>query len=406
MKMERRRLDTLNRAKWNPREITAEAREALAASIERFGLVEPIIVNEQSGNVVGGHQRLSVLMAKGVEEEDVVIVSLSSEDEKALNITLNNPGAQGTFVAEKVTAILAELKEKTPAAAASLRLTDLLTKIKSEAKPKRTRGKKDPNHQPEPPAIPVSKPGEFYDLGKHLLLCGDATVRENAEVLTADAAFAAIITDPPYSSGARQEGQSRHSTSIGTRADQSIAMDNLTVSGYKELMRAVLSLVNAECAYVFGDWRMWEHTKAVLESCGYPVRNMIVWDKERMGMGFPWRNQHEIVAFAKRTAAKIMDGKKGNVLRCKRTKNELHETQKPVDLIDEIIENTEPGGIYDPFGGSGTTLISCEMAGRVCRTADVDPRYADVIRKRWAEFVHGEGCSWEELTPIHTTSNE
>ena len=403
MRIEKRRLDTMNRAKWNPREMSEDARNALAASIERFGLVEPIILNERGNTVVGGHQRLSILLAQGVEEEDVVIVNLSPEDERALNITLNNPEAQGTFTADALAAILSELKERTPAVSGSLRLTSLLDRIKREKKPKKTRGKRDPDSEPEPPAVPVSKPGECYVLGRHLLLCGDATVRENAEVLTAGSVFAAIVTDPPYSSGGRQEGQSRHTTSIGTRREQAIAMDNLTVTGYKELMRAVLTLVNAECAYIFGDWRMWEHTKAVLESCGYPVRNMIVWDKDRMGMGFPWRNQHEIVAFAKRTAAKIMDGKKGNVLHCKRTKNELHETQKPVELIAEILENTEPGDIYDPFGGSGTTLIACESAGLVCRTADVDPKYADVIRKRWAEFVHGEGCSWIDLTPTLTS---
>ena len=195
------------------------------------------------------------------------------------------------------------------------------------------------------------------------------------------------MTDPPYSSGGRQDGQKRHSTSIGAREAERIARDNLTTRGYLALLGRVLTAVDAEAAYVFTDWRMWPWTFDALESSGYPVRNMLVWDKQVMGMGFPWRNQHELIAFAKRTAAEMNDGKRGNVLRCDRTRNELHPTQKPVELLTDLLSNTPGETVYDPFAGSGSTLIAAGQAKRTAFLMEIDPDYADTICRRYQEHT-------------------
>ncbi len=223
--------------------------------------------------------------------------------------------------------------------------------------------------------------------GGHRLLCGDATIPNFVTQAVDGARMDVILTDPPYSSGGRQDGGKRHTTSIGTREAATIARDNLTTKGYLALMAAMLSAVDAETAYVFTDWRMWTWSYDALEAAGYPVRNMLVWDKERMGMGFPWRSQHELIVFAKRTGAQMGDGKKGNVLKCQRTKNDLHPTQKPVDLLQEIIANDPGLTIYEPFSGSGTTIIAAEMTARRCHAIEISPVYVDVAVKRWQEFT-------------------
>ena len=236
---------------------------------------------------------------------------------------------------------------------------------------------------PETPDDPVTRTGDLILLGDHRLLCGDSTNADNAKRLIAAAPVALMVTDPPYSSGAKQEGQKRNSSSIGTRSTETIQRDNLNTRGYMELLRLAVQSSTPSTAYVFTDWRMWTWTTDVLEACGLSVRNMLVWDKQQMGMGFPWRNQHELIAFCKSSPARIMDGKRGNVLQCPRTRNEHHETEKPVTLISQLIQNSEPGSVFDPFMGGGSTLLAAEQLDRTCYGMEISPAYCDVIVKRW-----------------------
>jgi len=251
-------------------------------------------------------------------------------------------------------------------------------------------GLTDPDEVPDAPAVPVTQPGDLWCMGRHRLMCGDSGIRDDVEKVRASAQMDMIVTDPPYSSGGRQDGGRRNSTSIGTRDNTRIARDNLTTKGYLALMGRVLSNADVETVYVFTDWRMWTWTYDALEGSGYPVRNMLVWDKNRMGMGFPWRSQHELIAFAKRGAASMLDGKAGNVLRCDRSPNELHPTQKPAELIERLIANTTGDVVFDPFCGSGTTIIAAEMTGRVCHALEIAPAYCDVVVERWQNFTGGK----------------
>lgn len=191
-----------------------------------------------------------------------------------------------------------------------------------------------------------------------------------------------VITDPPYSSGGFQEA-GKSGGSLGTRTDDVIALDNLSTRGYQRLMREVLRHLNlADECYIFTDWRMWVYTADALEDGGWRVRNMLVWDKQQMGMGLPWRNQHELCAFGKRTPAQMKDGKAGNVLAVPRSGNSYHPTEKPTALIERIVANSNGTQVVDPFMGSGTAGIACYARGVPFIGIEMDRRHFDTACKR------------------------
>ena len=201
-----------------------------------------------------------------------------------------------------------------------------------------------------------------------------------------------ILTDPPYCSGGFQES-GRSSGSIGTTdKSKKVANDTLSTRGYIALMRSALSCVtDALFAYVFTDWRMWVNLFDVMESSGFGVRNMIVWDKGTPGMGCGWRAQHELVMFGSRGKTSFDNHKaQGNVISVARSGNPDHPTQKPVELITRILNVTDfAETVYDPFLGSGTTLVACEQEGRSCYGMELEPHYVDVVIARW-EALTGE----------------
>lgn len=240
-----------------------------------------------------------------------------------------------------------------------------------------------------PPEEPVSKLGDVWILGRHRLMCGNSTNTKDREELLAGAEPELMLTDPPYCSGGHQES-GKSTGSIGTvRKGQTdapkIANDILSTRGYIKLLTAAFEGITPLFAYVFTDWRMWIYLYDIIEKSGFGVRSMIVWDKETPGMGVGWRSQHELCLFGSRGKAKF-DGHKGygNVLRCSRSGNELHPTQKPVELMEMILDNMDfVKTVYDPFGGSGTTLAAAEKTGHTAYLMELTPGYTDVIVKRY-----------------------
>ena len=138
-------------------------------------------------------------------------------------------------------------------------------------------------------------------------------------------------------------------------------------------------------AYIFTDWRMWCYLFDLVEGSAFGVKNMLVWDKKSPGMGIGWRTQHELIMYAHKTKPKFDNTKGyGNVLQCKRSGNALHPTQKPAELIETLLDNTAwASGVYDPFGGSGTTLIACEKLLQPCYAMELEPRFVDTIVRRY-----------------------
>jgi DNA modification methylase len=222
------------------------------------------------------------------------------------------------------------------------------------------------------------EPGAMYEVESqrsdfsHRILCGDCTYREDLETLGATH-VGVICTDPPYCSGGFQSAGSV-SGSVGTRKDEKLERDSITTESYKELMLRALGRVTADYLYAFTDWRMWEHTKTIVEVAGYPVRQMLIWDKLYAGMGVDWRQQCEYVCFA-RTVPGVGEGSRGNRLECNRTKNKHHPTEKPVELIRQLVGFRTHKTCYDPFTGSGTTLIACEMERVQFFGMEVSPKH-------------------------------
>lgn len=222
----------------------------------------------------------------------------------------------------------------------------------------------------------------YYQDGSVTIYHGDAR-----EILPEIDGVDVIVTDPPYSSGGFQEA-GKSAGSIGTRSNETIQYDNLSTRGYERLMREVLRYCNqADEVYVFTDWRMWVYTYDALESAGWRVRNMLVWDKMQMGMGMPWRNQHELIAFGKRSPGRIIDGKLGNVLRFSRSGNGHHPTEKPDVLLRTIIANSDGQTVLDPFMGSGSTLRAAKDAGRYAIGIEIEERYCEIAAKRLSQEV-------------------
>lgn len=390
IRQERRKIADLKPAEYNPRKRLRpgdEEYERLKRSIETFGYVDPIIVNAD-GTVIGGHQRLFVLQELGFSEADVAVVDLSKPDEKALNVALNK--ISGEWDDEKLAALFVDLDVE----GYDLTLTgfdeaeyDEIASALTESL--RAETLTDPDDIPEinEGGAPTTMAGDLWKLGKHRLLCGDSTMSANVKTLFGGSQPYCIVTDPPYCSGGFQEtGKSRGSIGSVQGEKIKIANDTLSTRGYMSLMKNVLAAAgDVGCAYMFTDWRMWINLFDVAEASGYGVRSMIVWNKETPGMGLGWRAQHELCMFASRSTQKFTPKKgTGNVVTCKRSGNALHPTQKPVELISTILEVTDfAGEIYDPFGGSGTTLIACEEQGRTCYMMELTPNYCDTIVRRY-----------------------
>ena len=191
----------------------------------------------------------------------------------------------------------------------------------------------------------------------------------------------------------RQQGVAevdrQHRTERKNGKAPKIANDILSTRGYQNLIRGALTDIPCLYAYIFTDWRMWVYLFDLVEAAGFGVKSEIVWDKGTPGMGVGWRSQHELILFGAK-AATHFDGHKGygNVLSISRSGNELHPTQKPVELLEKLVDNTDfATGVYDPFGGSGTTLAACEAYGQPSYIMELTPAFTDVIVKRYIRIT-------------------
>ena len=229
--------------------------------------------------------------------------------------------------------------------------------------------------------------GSVYRLGRHRIMCGNSVLDSHKRILLQDRRGTDIImTDPPYSSGGWSEA-SRRTGSLSkkpkTKERRNVRNDTLSSRGRKALLRE--AMIPADHLLMFTDWRMWCDTCDIAESCSFPVRGMIVWDKTTIGIGLGFRPQHEIILYGTRLPQKT--GRQSNVIQCKRTKNEHHTTEKPVELLEKLLANVSGNTVYDPFLGSGSTLIAAENAGKTCIGMELDQGYVDTAISRWEKLT-------------------
>ena len=384
----------------NPR-INDSAVEAVAASIKEFGWRAPIVVDENHV-IICGHTRLLAAKHLGLETVPVhVAKELTPEQVKAYRIADNKTGEIAEWDYDLLPLELADLQQ----ADFDLSLlgfdADELDKLLN-GEDEVAEGMTDPDEVPEPPEEPVSRRGEIYQLGSHRLMCGDSTDNANVEALMRGEKANLLLQDPPYNV-AYEGGTAEHLTIQNDNMDDA-AFFNFLTDAFK---CAIEVMVPGASFYIFHADSEGYNFRGACQMAGLQVRQCLVWKKDSLVLGrqdYQW--EHEPILYGWKDGAAhnwYSDRKQTTVLEFGRPKrSELHPTTKPVEMLVYLIKNSSKRGelVADFFGGSGSTLIAAEQTGRKAYLMELDEKYCDVIRKRWAEFVHGEGCDWQKLTPI------
>lgn len=379
----------------NPNQHPDSQIQLLGRIIRQTGWRQPITVSKRSGFIVKGHGRLSAALLEGMKEAPVDYQNYTTEAEEYADLVADNRIAE---LAETDNRLLADIFAEIDTGEIPMELTgyteDEVENLVTALSEALHNDLHEPDDIPEPPEPDqtVTQKGDLWILGRHRVVCGSSTNAADMGLLLDGAHPEILLTDPPYCSGGFQES-GRSSGSIGTkRYDKdgkeiavTIANDTLSTRGYHSLMREVLQNFDGLVAYIFTDWRMWVYLFDIVETAGLGVKNMLVWNKKSPGMGMGWRTQHELVMFAHRTKPKWDNHKGyGNVLEATRSGNELHPTQKPVEILEKLLDNTDwAKGVLDTFGGSGTTLIAAESVGQASFIMEMEPRFVDVIVRRY-----------------------
>ncbi len=358
----------------------------IAASIREFGWTNPILVDGDNG-IIAGHGRVLAAYKLSLKEVPCIEIKDMTEVQKHAYIIADNKLAENAgWDNELLTLELGELKAcKFDLDLIGFDAEDLSKLLESDAKV----GLIDDDNVPEVAEVTVSCPGDLWVCGDHRVMCGDSTDIKDVEQLVDGSKVDLIITDPPYN--VTYEG----------RTAEKLTFQNDSMSA-EDFYRFLLAAYGAMFAvakdgaglYVFhADTEGMNFRKAMAEA-GFKVAQCCVWVKQTFVMGrqdYHW--QHEPVLYGwKATGAHrwYADRKQSTVWQFDRPqRNDVHPTMKPVELIEYPLCNSSRAGdiVLDLFGGSGSTLIACEKRGRAARLMELDPKYCDVIIRRWQEFT-------------------
>ncbi len=413
-------LKDLKRADYNPRIMPDKEMESLMKSIETHGFVEPIVVNvnkERYGMIVGGHQRLTAVerilakdAVKGLEMKDgfwtipAFEVDLTEEAEKQLNIGLNK--IHGKFDEEKIYNLILEMKESPTLLTTGFHdeeISHILDKNMKEDDIEEGEGIVD---------VPASQLGECYQLGPHKLICGSSTDIKTYEALFGSERPDMIWTDPPYN--VNYEGK--------TDEKMKIQNDHMSAENFKKFCDDAFStmLTYAKIGapfYVCSGWSSYPQFLHSMMTNGFQHSGVIIWVKNNATFGFnDYRYKHEWIAKAKKVEPKaaesIIYGWKQGTHKFygdnefdvwempRRTANRNHPTEKPDWLIMRAVRNSTKRGdiVLDPFSGSGSLMSACEKTGRKAYMIELDPKFCDVIRKRWIRIEKSKQSPQHEPT--------
>lgn len=375
---------------------------ALSEVFHDVGLCQNIVVNKRSGKVVDGHLRVALAVAEGQPALPITYVDLTDEQEALILASMDPLSAMAETDTAKLTDLLS--KFSIPAGA----LADMLGTL---APPTSKQGLTDDDAVPEVQDEPVTTLGDCWLLGAHRLVCGDSTEAEVVRrVLGADVPFL-MVTDPPY--GVDLDPEWRQEAGLQNNTRQSGEVKNDDRADWTDAYR----LFPGSVAYVWHASLRAIEFGASLIAAGFEIRACIIWAKQALQISrghYHW--QHEPCWYAVRkgkTANWLGDRKQSTLwsipsLNGNGNREEEatgHGTQKPLELMRRpILNHTSPGDmVYDPFVGSGTTIIACEKEGRICRAIELDPKYCDVIVRRWEAFtgmqatLDGTGQTFSEV---------
>ena len=402
MKWQSLSVEELHPAAYNPRKklkVGDKEYEKIKNSILEFGYVEPIIVNYDM-TVIGGHQRLTVLKDLGYTEVQCVVVEIKDENKvKALNIALNK--ITGAWDENLLAGLLVDLQavhfNTDFTGFEAPEIEQLLTRV-HDKNSKEDDFDVDAALEEEP----FVKLGDVWQLGKHRLMCGDATKADDVAILMNGKKANLVVTDPPYNCS--YEG--------GT--GMTIMNDNMESGKFYEFLLAAIknaynSLADGGAIYIFHSDAEKVNFYNAAVNAGFHYSTTCIWVKNSLVIGrMDYQMRHEPILYAFKDTAKhrwYSDRKQSTIWEFDRpTKSKLHPTTKPVELVAYPIRNSSQvnGIVLDLFGGSGSTLIACEQIDRSAYLMELDPRYAAVIVKRYAEtagdakdiFLEREGCTF------------
>lgn len=414
-------LSLLLPAEWNANRVPPATMAKIRRSIERFGLVENLVARPHPNapgkyEVVSGNHRLQLCGELGIDPAPVVVADLDDAEARLLAQALNrtrgqdDPQAYGRLLEEilasrgrgDVLELLPETDSSIDRALSALRVRDL----------------DDPDDAPPRPATPDSRRGEIYELGRHRLMCGDATDAGDIASLMTGSEAALVLTDPPY--GVAYEAETR------PILNDELAGAELEAFLTAALRCAVDATIPGGPIYVWHSDGQGETFRRAMRLAGWSLRQTLVWAKNQFVLGrqdYQW--QHEPVLYGwkpgaahrwygGREEATLIDDdidlrglSKPELIRLvnsyrtrenttvlredKPTTADLHPTMKPVWLLRHLIHNSSARDdiVLDLFAGSGSTLMAAEQSGRRCFTIELDPGYCDVIRRRYETFAGG-----------------
>jgi len=378
-------LSNIDPAEYNPRTITKDEFDGLKKSLQTFGQQENLIVNKDM-TLISGHQRMNAMLALGWTEAVCNVVDLDKHQEKKLNVIMNSQAIAGSFDELKLSEILEELKLDDDYEALRLNVLEPLDLSPTEVE------------EDEPPEVssepPDSKLGEIYQLGRHRVMCGDSTDKASVELLMNGEKADMVYTDPPYGMSLDVDYDSMFKNDKNHKAKGDRFEAVIDDDKYFDPTSILKMVADVKEVFLWGADYFYDS----LPRGG----SLSAWDKRTENLDkvvgntteFLWSKQPH----RRMTARVLWSGHHG--MGSSDEKSRVHPTQKPLKLHEWFFDNygNKSKRVLDLFLGSGSTLIACEQTDRTCYGMELDPRYVDVIRKRYAKFI-GEEDNWQQITP-------
>lgn len=380
----------------------------IAASIREFGFLNPIIVDGANG-IIAGHGRVLAAQKLGLDTLPVIEAAhLTEAQKRAYVIADNRLALDAGWDNDMLKVELSDLQ----ADGFNLELTGFSLDEIAAFLVDPTEGLTDPDAVPDVPEVPVSVLGDIWVLGKHRIACGSSTDAHTVEAVLAGVKPHLMVTDPPY--GVEYDPKWRLEAGIN-KAHQKRA-EGVVMNDDRSDWREAWALFPGAVAYVWHGALHAANVAESLEASGFQIRSQIIWAKSSLVMGrghYHW--QHEPCWYAARGTASWAGDRKQSTLwqiqNMHRTQGNVddgktnHSTQKPIECMKRPIENNSSPGqaVYEPFSGSGTTIIAGEMTGRCVYAIELNPAYVDVAVTRWQDFtgqtatLEGDGRTFDEL---------
>ena len=390
-RVERRPLESLIPYARNARTHSPAQIAQIAASIREFGWTFPLLVDEQ-GTIIAGHGRVLAAQSLGITEVPVMVATGWTETQRRAYVILDNKVALNAgWDTELLPVELGDLK----AMGFDMGLTGF-GEIELGKLLLNTAGDGDPDDAPEPPVEPISRPGDLWICGEHRVLCGDATVRADVEKLLdgelADMAF----TDPPYNVNYANSAKDK------LRGKNRPILNDALGEGFGALLLAAsanMLAVTKGGIYICMSSSELDTLQKAFREAGGKWSTFVIWAKNTFTLGrSDYQRQYEPILYGWKDGAEHYwcgARDQGDVwFFDKPVKNDLHPTMKPVALVERAIRNSSKSRdiVLDLFGGSGTTMIAAERTGRRARLLELDPRYVDVVVRRWQDLTGGHVC--------------